>query len=349
MSSSESFNFNTVVPPTKWLVEDIIPLGQLIFCLARAGQGKSYFIESLATNIIFATDFLGKATIPGDVLLIDQDTPQDTLKARLISFGQTNGMKPKFDLYLRSHEGLSMSNKSLLEVVKEYPTAILIIIDSYHSVAGSMDTSSTNDVNHACTQLKRMLTPDRTIWVNHHISEKKLVSLQDMMFGSNIGDLFMGNSAVVQQLDSAFIVNGQSNNGLLQELYIRPWGKRTYIPQAPFLAKFIDNSFVYEGDLEDASNQDECVCDLRILFTEYPFEGFTVKGAHEAMGQKHGWVRLRQALAHMEQTGESRMERGSCNQFRYYPTDITKKPRVIVSSLYLKEKEHKEHEESEND
>lgn len=337
-SNNKSFDFDKSLSSTKWLVDDIVPLGQLIFCLAHAGQGKSYFIESLATNMIFARDFLDKVTIPGDVLLIDQDTPQDILDERLISFGKAHETKPKFELFLRSHEGLNISNKSLMETIKEYPTATLIVIDSWHSVIGSLNPNMTNDMNFACTSLKKLLSPDRTIWVNHHISEKRLMTIQDMMFGEDLGNLFMGNSALVQQLDSAFMVSGASNNGLLQELYIRPWGKRSYISQAPFMARFVDSTFVYEGDLEDMRSQDECVCDIRLLFAERPDCGFKIKEAYDEMGRKHGINKVYKALAHMETIGEARMERSATNQFKYFPTENTRKPRVILGGVFLEEK-----------
>lgn len=337
--NSESFNFNRELKPTQWLVDHLIPLGHLIFCLARSSQGKSWFAEALAIKMIFGKDFLGRKVQPGDVLIIDQDTPKDTIQHRLIEFGKKYRSNPKHKLFLKSHEGLSISNKSLLKAIEEHPTAKLIILDSYHSIVGALDTNSTNDTNLACNQLKRHLTPDRTIWVNHHISEKKLLSLQDLMFGDSIGNLFMGNSAMMQQADTVFIMNGMSNNGVLHEMYVRPHGKRAYISQTPFLATFDNYEFEHTGDLEDMRNQDECVCDLRILLAATPEEGFTVKMAHEKMGHKHGWVKLREALAHMETVGEARMERGAANQFRYYPTENTRKPRIIVSGVYIDEKD----------
>jgi len=165
------------------------------------------------------------------------------------------------------------------------------------------------------------------------------------MFGTDIGSLFMGSSTIVQRLDTAFVMNGISTNGVLHEMYIRPWGKRAYISQPPFLVSFKNYEFTHEGDLEDAREQDECVCDLRILFSESPEKGFTVEEAYKAMGQKHGWGKLRLALAHVETTGEAIMERETSNRFRYYPTKITKKPRVIISSLYIDEKKREQRDE----
>ena len=77
------FNFECEVKETTWLVEPIIPLGHLCVNLAQAGVGKSLLVESLAVHIVCGVPFCGFEIVEGDVLLIDQDTPQNVLYKRL--------------------------------------------------------------------------------------------------------------------------------------------------------------------------------------------------------------------------------------------------------------------------
>lgn len=323
-----SFNFEKEIEPTEWLVKDLIPLGQLIICLARSGHGKSYLAEDLAVKIVYGKQFLGKETMSGDVLIIDQDTPTQSVEKRLTTFGQCNGDKPLHNLFLRTHEGLSFSDGTIYKVINEYSDIKLAIIDTYHSVLGTFNPNTTVDANYALTQLKsKCVCKDKTVWVNHHLSEKEFVDYSDLMFGDTLGKA-MGNSAIIQRADSVFVLCGVIEGNELKEMYIRPWGKRAFIPQKPFLASFDSHEFKYVGILQ--KEVDECIGFLRVLFSEHPEEGYTVQEAYDEMGHSHGIHKVYGTLAAMEHMGEVRMERGKSNQFKYFSTKVGNPTKVIV-------------------
>lgn len=325
---NSQFDFSKEIEPTEWLVKDLIPLGQLIICLARSGHGKSYFSEDLAVKIVYEKQFLGKETMAGDVLIIDQDTPTQSIEKRLTTFGRRNGDKPLHNLFLRTHEGLSFSDGTVYNVINEYPDIKLAIIDTYHSVLGTFNPNTTVDANYALTQLKsRCVCKNKTVWVNHHLSEKEFVDYTDLMFGDTLGKA-MGNSAIIQRADSVFVLCGVIEGNELKEMYIRPWGKRAFIPQKPFLASFDSNEFKYIGILQ--KSEDECIGDLRVMFAEHPEEGYTVQKAHDITGHKHGIRKIYNTLAAMERIGEARMERGKSNQFQYFSTKQGQQDNVMV-------------------
>ena len=337
----EPFDFDSPIEPTRWLVEDLLPLGQLIINFARSGHGKSFWVEEAATKIVHGQQFLQRPTLAGDVLIIDQDTPTNVIKSRLTHFRSNpiyvqNGATQPHHLYVLSHKGLSFSNSTLAKAIKSFPSVCLVIIDSLHSVSGGLNLNWTTDANHAFGTLRSCVTPDRTVWINHHISEKKMITLDEMMFGEQLGDLFMGSSAIVQQVDTVHIMSGVNHENALREIYDRPWGKRAFISQKPFLASFDGVEFKYEGVLEDTTDLDESVLDLRLLFSEHTERGFLVKEAYEEMGRKHGINKLYRSLATLEQSGEIRMQRGGSNQFRYFAAESLAKPQVIIRHWPIK-------------
>ena len=147
MSKTDIAKFNFEIEPEqpKWIVESLLPAGQLCIFLAQAGVGKSLLAEDLAIHIVYGEPFGNFVTVEGDVLVIDQDTPTDILTRRFIQFGKGinhKGIehKKKYDLYVESMKGYSLADGTLMSVIKEYPTVKLVLIDSLHSVCGRLNT-----------------------------------------------------------------------------------------------------------------------------------------------------------------------------------------------------------------
>jgi hypothetical protein len=327
------FDFNQEIKPVEWLVDGLIPLGQIVMCFARSGQGKSYFCENLAVKIICEQPFLGRKVLGGNVLLIDQDTPTPTIKMRLVNFGQGN--VPKYKLWLKSQEYLSFSNRSIVKCIQSYPDTRLVVIDTYSSVLGEFDPNSTVDSNHIFNMLKsECSSSDKTIWINHHFTQKGELDINELMFGDIFGKA-MGNSAIIQRPDAFFVICGNVISNELKDVCIRAWGKRAYIAQKPFMAAFENNEFTYIGDL--MGDSDECANDLRVLFYENPSEGFKVSEIYERIGKKHGMNKIYKYLSTMEKDNEVRMERGKSNQFKYfYNLNDGNKPHVLVKKWAVK-------------
>src|SRR3990170_5123632 len=96
------FNFDCEVAETTWLVKPIVPMGQLCLVLAQAGVGKSLLVESLAVHVVCDIPFCNFETLGGDVLLIDQDTPENTLHRRLIRLFNGLNQPKRHELFLES-------------------------------------------------------------------------------------------------------------------------------------------------------------------------------------------------------------------------------------------------------
>ena len=313
-----TFDFNCEVEETSWIVESIIPAGQLCVILAQAGVGKSLVVESLAVCAIHDIPFCGFTTVSGDVLLIDQDTPQDVLKKRLIRFAKALDQPKKHELFVESMGNYYMSNNTLTKIILKYPTARFVIIDSLHSICGKFDPNSTVDMNYLANIKQDCLIDGRSILLNHHITQKVNYTVEDLMTGMT-SSLSMGSSAVIQQADTYYIIGATAVDGKTERIFIRPVSKRVSIASKPLILRMLQTEsggekLEYEGSYEPDLNTVEL--DTIMLFRELPKER-TIKEVYEEMGHKHGEKAVRDTLEKLESKGRLMMSRHKSNLFRY--------------------------------
>ncbi len=319
MSESNLFNFKKKAEEAKWLIEDLVPLGHLCFLLAQSGAGKSYWLEALALHILFAKDFCGMPTNFGDVLIIDQDTPQDVLEKRILKISKGLGLEPKFKLRYFSMRGFTISNDTIPNLINEF-NPILTLIDSLHSVCGRLNPNKTSDMSIWAKVKADCLTKDRTIFVSHHISEKSSWTIPDLM-DSNIHISGMGNSALKQQADTEYILASDINKemGKIENIYIRPVPKRQAITPKASVYKIIEPDkdsmlFQFGGFYEPDTSEEEL--DILLLF-ETTGDDYTVKEIRDKMGNKYGESAIRKALKSLESKNRLLMQRTRHNLFKY--------------------------------
>lgn len=302
---------------TSWLVEGLIPSGQLVLVLAQAGVGKSLLVESLAVHMVYGLPFCGFKTDSGDVLLIDQDTPDNVLTKRLLQFSKGLGDR-KHKLFLESMNGYTLDNGSLITMINDYPTANLTIIDSLHSICGRLNPNSTSDMSILAKVKSKCINNHRTVIINHHISQHTNPTLNSLMLDMT-GNLAMGNSAIMQQADTYYIVGATTEEGRTNRLFIRPVSKRVSIAMRPLILNIMNNDSggetveyggYYEPDLTDVE------LDIVTLFREQELER-TAKEVYEDMGHKYGENKVREALCALETKGLLLMSRHKANLFRY--------------------------------
>ncbi len=316
------FDFNIDPVETQWVVDGFIPRGHLCLVLAQAGVGKSLLVENLAVHIVFGQPFCSMKTIEGDVLLIDQDTPTDVLTKRLASLGKGIQAKQKHKLFVESMNQYSLysksSSNSLATVINKHETAMTVIIDCLHSVCDKLNPNSTGDMGVLARLKQECLTGERTIIINHHISEKRNLTIDELM-ASNPHSLSMGNSAIIQQADTYYIVGGEAENGLTNKLFIRPVAKRVAISSKPLVLKVTkptDDSegLEYFGMFEPEFSELEQ--DILTLFRERPSDR-SIKDMYDDVGHKATEKEIRESLASLEKKGLLIMNRKSHNLFKY--------------------------------
>lgn len=312
------FDFDCEPMETQWVVEKLIPAEHLCVMLAQAGVGKSLLVENLATHIVFGRPFCSMDTIEGDVLLIDQDTTSDVLAKRLVNFGKGMQGEKKYKLFVESMKQYSLSNNSLIRIINSYPTAKLIIIDCLHSVCGKLNPNHTSDMNVLAKLKQECLTDGRTIIINHHISEKTNYTVDELM-SANTHNLAMGNSAIIQQADTYYVIGATAENGLTDQIFVRPVAKRVAVNSKPLVLKVMkptadSEKLEYLGLFEPEFSDTEQ--DVLALFRERPSDR-SVKDIYEELGHKANEVTVRKSLATLENKGLLVMNRKSHNLFKY--------------------------------
>jgi hypothetical protein len=231
--------------------------------------------------------------------------------------GKALGSKPKHKLDIFSMRDLSLSNGSLVYVVKN-SDAKLVIIDCMHSVCGGLNPNKTFDMSKLALLKAECLTKDRTIIIAHHITEKVTRNLNEMM-NSNSHISGMGNSAIRQQTDTEYILTSTINDGKIDQIYLRPVAKRAAVSQKPLILRILEpNEDIMSLEFAGyyVPDLDESEQDIYMLFTEFPKE-YTIKEIVEAVGQKYSVQEVRDALVSLEIRKKLIMSRSRHNMFKY--------------------------------
>lgn len=128
------------LPPMKWLIDDLLPVGGVVMLSAKPKMGKSFLAIQLALSVASGGEFLGFQARKHEVLYIDLETSQRSMKNRIsmmtedapkglylmtpqevFEFGNIgNGFEEQVDYFLESHKGVK-----------------LVIVDTYGLIQGS--------------------------------------------------------------------------------------------------------------------------------------------------------------------------------------------------------------------
>lgn len=238
-----SFTGNEEIKNLTWLVNGLIPNEDLVIVGAKPGIGKSFFIEQLAVSVAYGKPFMGQDVDAGNVLIIDEDTPTNTLLRRLKKF---KNYYSKSDLIYNinycSKEGLRFDDGSASDAINRIDNLKLVIIDCLVSVTGKSDIDKTSDMKGFDDFKQSIKRNNLTIVVNHHISTKKDILPMDLMTCDNPEGLIMNNTRIISTCDSLLILSSPDVDGVLKTLLIRPKGRRNTLPMQTFSATLNEDS-----------------------------------------------------------------------------------------------------------
>lgn len=258
-----------------WLVDGIIPLGGYLLMVAQAGVGKSFFLEALAVAVSCGGSFLGRATLSGEVLLVDEDSdhgePEKRI-ARLLKFYP--GCQPK--LIVKVREGYRVSGgdtSGLLSLIKRFdsPELKLIILESLQGlVGGKTSLDNSQDASALMAMVQALERGDRTVIVSHHISKNKSLSVDTAMTCDNTDSLVMNNTVIVSKSKGYYVLASPDKGKELKRLAINPVSRRVVLPRQ-FWANIVDDApegemhFEHGGDYFIAEADGLAVWEKRVL------------------------------------------------------------------------------------
>ena len=106
-------DFELEVPP--WLIEDWFPLGHRCMDTAPEGSFKTMFGCWVAVCVASGSPVFGQPVYQGKVAIVDEETPQSSLKYHLERFSKGLGYRLKdFPIYLFSMSGFRFGSKVVL-------------------------------------------------------------------------------------------------------------------------------------------------------------------------------------------------------------------------------------------
>jgi len=316
-------------------VEPLFPLGHLCVVLAQSGVGKSFATEYLAGCVAFGKDYLGMKTTYGNILIVDQDTPTDVLEERLGRIAAGMGGPPRYTLAYESMQDHAF-NWRLYQMINEAnPT--LVVIDSLHSLCGKSNSNSTLDMSKLAELKARCLTPDRTIIINHHLTEKTEHKVETLMdYNTHLSG--MGSSVIKQQCDTEYILAATVSDNLIDRMYLRPIAKRQAIPQKVITMCMVESSthLTMEFGGYYHVNLTEIESDMLLLMELQP-KDWTIKKMKEECGDKWTAKEIRKALTSLGKKGHCRMSTQAHNTFTYrlIRPDASLPPSSIIDTTPL--------------
>jgi len=122
--------------PIKWVVDNFLPEGHKGMVTSPEGSFKTTLLAGLAIHVASDTPFLGMSVKQGSVLMIDEETPTNSLESKLDRFaaylGYQNGYR-QLPITVMSFSGFRFGRKTerdrILKIIqREQPK--LITIDS---------------------------------------------------------------------------------------------------------------------------------------------------------------------------------------------------------------------------
>lgn len=193
---------------TLWMVGEFIPQGHAVLLLGQPHSVKSWFAEQLSICIATGMAFLGEYGFPvqkGSVILVDEDTPQDTLTERLDRLASAFGVSvSSIPLKIWSMRGFSLDSDSdinaLTQEIYSMTPPVLVVLDSLGTMMGGWNENSTSDANKATKRWNELKATGATLLILHHMSLKKQGSYKEWDFTGKA----MGNTRLIASCDTAF-------------------------------------------------------------------------------------------------------------------------------------------------
>jgi hypothetical protein len=138
------------------------------------------------------------------VILIDEDTPSDTLDERLDRLARALKISiASLPFKKRSMQGFLLTSNSdvnsLITDVSAMSPPVFVILDSLSMVMGGWNQNSTRDAIRAAEKWNQLKQAGATLFITHHMSLKKEGSYKEFDFTGHA----MGNTQLIARCDTA--------------------------------------------------------------------------------------------------------------------------------------------------
>jgi hypothetical protein len=180
----------------RWVVNGLIPEGELILIAAPPASFKSFLVEALAAAVSAGHDFLGRTTKRTPVLLMDRDNPLHIVSGRLKKLKGSEGLRFRIWGNWVGDPPAEIADSRLEEIARKHHP--LIIFDSFVRFHQA-DENSAKEMAIIMAALRRLTTAGATVILIHHSSKQNPSQKQR----SN----YRGSSDIHAAVDVAFNIS----------------------------------------------------------------------------------------------------------------------------------------------
>lgn len=228
-------------PPLEWLVDGLVPMGDITVIGGYPGSFKTWLMLDIAVSSAQGRDFLGRfKTRKEKILIIDEESCERGLQRRLSLLTDEKDL----DIEILSYSGFDISktdwavNYCLENGIK------VVMIDSLIRIHKLKDENSSAEMAKIFAEFKKFKQNNITLIALHH-------NRKSGSNNSDSGEDMRGSSEIFASLDCALSLKKNNNS----EIIIRQTKLKEDEERSPFLVKVIkDNnstSFEFLGDIKE--------------------------------------------------------------------------------------------------
>jgi len=246
--------YNYELQEDKWRVEGMLRKGHRCLLSTLEGGCKTLLGCWIAVCIASGKPVFGMKVTPGNVLMIDEETPPETLNRRLVRFCLGLGIKREDmpNLVVMSMTGFRFgrSNADIIKSVKSMQPALITIDSTIACLPGGRQGKGENNAETGIAirdNLNEMLhlSPDSTILTTAHSGKTRVgnFDIEDYRVASMV-DLVRGHGSIVgQACDSGFALMKISEYPYPTRFVIFAKPRRDAIPMAETYVELFEESY----------------------------------------------------------------------------------------------------------
>ena len=199
-------------PLDEEIIKGILRVGEVANVIASTKFGKSWLAVGLAFAVATGSNWLGRKTLKGNVLLIDNELRPRTLKHRIATVMRAMGIEPSQGharLEVVSLRGQSSNIQSLELALKKYNRDEfgLIILDAKYRAFGELDENSNTDQTLFHNAVDKIAGDLNAGFLMVHHSTK------GDQGGRSVTDVGSGGGSQSRAVDTHLIIRPHSNEG----------------------------------------------------------------------------------------------------------------------------------------
>ena len=235
---------NKEFPPLEWLVEGLIPIGDITIISGYPGCYKTWIMLDIAISSARGIDFLGKfKTKKEKILIIDEESYERGLQKRLRSLTD----KKDLDIEILSFSGFNIQKTDqVIKYCLEKEIGV-VMIDSLIRVHSLKDENSSIEAAKLFTEFKKFKQNGITLLIIHHNRKSginKFSSAEDMR----------GSSEIFAAADCALSLKKIKKD----EILFTQTKSRSSEEVSAFLVKKVDNELGLKFEfIRDINNEEE--------------------------------------------------------------------------------------------